>query len=129
MQPLPSAAAAVGFADNTGPHRLRQLRREARDEGLSPNVWLDNVELVAARRVGRETVNCASNIFRWYGASGLPRGAGAGWVHRPERGTRRGRPPGLRNLPLDSSGRPGSYGSSPPLTRFSSVPAATASSG
>ncbi len=53
-------------AYNAGPNRLRQLRREALDQGLSPDVWLDNVELVAARRVGRETVDYVSNIFKYY---------------------------------------------------------------
>jgi hypothetical protein len=30
--------------------------------GLNPNLWFNNVELVAAKRVGRETLTYVSNI-------------------------------------------------------------------
>jgi membrane-bound lytic murein transglycosylase MltF len=43
-------------AYNAGPGRLRQLRREAANRGLDPNVWFGNVERIASERVGRETV-------------------------------------------------------------------------
>ena len=42
------------------------VRREARTEGLNPNRWFDNVELIAARRIGRETVTYVSNIYRYF---------------------------------------------------------------
>jgi membrane-bound lytic murein transglycosylase MltF len=51
---------------NAGPNRIRQLRREAAVQGLDPDVWFDNVELVTARRVGRETVEYVSNVFKYY---------------------------------------------------------------
>ena len=35
-------------------------------EGLDPNRWLDNVELVVARRIGRETVRYVRNVFKYY---------------------------------------------------------------
>src|SRR5262249_8026001 len=41
---------------NCGPGRVRQLRAEAKKLGLDPNVWFGNVERVAAKRIGRETV-------------------------------------------------------------------------
>lgn len=34
--------------------------------GLDPNIWFDNVEIVAARRFGRETVQYVSNIYKYY---------------------------------------------------------------
>jgi membrane-bound lytic murein transglycosylase MltF len=51
---------------NAGPGRIRQLRREAQTKGLNPNVWFNNVERVAAERIGRETVQYVSNIYKYY---------------------------------------------------------------
>jgi membrane-bound lytic murein transglycosylase MltF len=51
---------------NAGPGRLRQLRREAEQRGLNPNVWFGNVERVASERIGRETVTYVSNIYKYY---------------------------------------------------------------
>ena len=53
-------------AYNAGPARAARLRQEAADEGLDPNVWFRNVELIAARRIGRETVRYVNNIFKYY---------------------------------------------------------------
>jgi membrane-bound lytic murein transglycosylase MltF len=58
--------ALFAFASyNAGPGRLRQLRREAEARGLDPNVWFNNVELVAADKIGSETVTYVSNIFKY----------------------------------------------------------------
>jgi membrane-bound lytic murein transglycosylase MltF len=51
---------------NAGPGRVRQLRREAEKQGLDPNVWFNNVERVAAQKIGRETVTYVSNIYKYY---------------------------------------------------------------
>jgi membrane-bound lytic murein transglycosylase MltF len=51
---------------NAGPAKVAQLRKEAKQAGLNPNVWFNNVERVAARRIGRETVQYVSNIFKYY---------------------------------------------------------------
>ena len=51
---------------NAGPARIRGLREEAASRGLDPNVWFDNVEVIAARRIGAETVNYVSNIYKYY---------------------------------------------------------------
>jgi membrane-bound lytic murein transglycosylase MltF len=51
---------------NAGPGRLRQLRAEAKRRGLDPNVWFNNVERVAAEKIGRETVQYVSNIYKYY---------------------------------------------------------------
>jgi len=53
-------------AYNAGPGRVRQLRREAADRGLDPNIWFNNVERIASERVGRETVTYVSNIYKYY---------------------------------------------------------------
>ena len=51
---------------NAGPGRVRQLRKEAQSRGLNPNVWFNNVERIAGERVGRETVQYVSNIYKYY---------------------------------------------------------------
>ena len=53
-------------AYNAGPARVAKLRREATALGLNPNEWFDNVEIVAAKRIGRETVQYVSNIYKYY---------------------------------------------------------------
>jgi membrane-bound lytic murein transglycosylase MltF len=51
---------------NAGPGRLRQLRSETARRGLDPNKWFGNVERVVSERVGRETVQYVSNIYKYY---------------------------------------------------------------
>ncbi|MDG4551565.1 MAG: transporter substrate-binding domain-containing protein [Candidatus Contendobacter sp.] len=51
---------------NAGPGRIAQLRKEAAKRGLNPNVWFNNVELVAAEKIGCETVTYVSNIYKYY---------------------------------------------------------------
>jgi membrane-bound lytic murein transglycosylase MltF len=51
---------------NAGPGRIHSLRQEATKEGLDPNVWINNVELVVAARIGMETVTYVSNIYKYY---------------------------------------------------------------
>ena len=51
---------------NAGPAKISQLRKEAEEMGLDPNRWFNNVEVVAARRIGKETVQYVSNIFKYY---------------------------------------------------------------
>jgi membrane-bound lytic murein transglycosylase MltF len=58
-------------AYNAGVGRIQQLRREAAQRGLDPNVWFGNVELVASERIGRETVTYVSNIYKYYLAYSL----------------------------------------------------------
>jgi membrane-bound lytic murein transglycosylase MltF len=53
-------------AYNAGPNRIRALRKQAAEEGLNPNVWFDNVERIVAERIGRETVQYVSNIYKYY---------------------------------------------------------------
>ena len=51
---------------NAGPARVAGLRKQARAMGLDPDVWFGNVEVIAAREIGRETVQYVSNILKYY---------------------------------------------------------------
>jgi membrane-bound lytic murein transglycosylase MltF len=51
---------------NAGPARISRLRKKAAEIGLDPNRWFANVEVVAARDIGRETVTYVSNIYKYY---------------------------------------------------------------
>jgi membrane-bound lytic murein transglycosylase MltF len=53
-------------AYNAGQNRIVRLRKEAQDEGLDPNKWFGNVELVVAKDIGQETVQYVSNIYKYY---------------------------------------------------------------
>jgi membrane-bound lytic murein transglycosylase MltF len=51
---------------NAGPARIAQLRKRAAGRGLDPNKWFNNVEIVAAESIGRETVQYVANIYKYY---------------------------------------------------------------
>ncbi|MEO8325820.1 MAG: lytic transglycosylase F [Nitrospirota bacterium] len=51
---------------NAGPARIAKLRHEAPSMGLNPNQWFKNVEIVAAKHIGRETVQYVSNIYKYF---------------------------------------------------------------
>jgi membrane-bound lytic murein transglycosylase MltF len=51
---------------NAGPSRIAVLRKKAASEGLDPNRWFGNVELVVARDVGQQAVQYVSNIYKYY---------------------------------------------------------------
>jgi membrane-bound lytic murein transglycosylase MltF len=53
-------------AYNAGPAKINRYRLEAAENGYDPNRWFDNVEIVAARRIGSETVTYVSNVFKYY---------------------------------------------------------------
>ena len=60
-------ATLLSFAGyNGGPNRIARLRQEAAEVGPDPNLWFDNVELVVSKRIGRETVQYVSNIYKYY---------------------------------------------------------------
>lgn len=42
--------------------------REAPRRGLDPSVWLNNVEIVTAERIGCETTGYVRNIYKYYAA-------------------------------------------------------------
>ena len=51
---------------NAGPAKVNKLRRKAAAMGLDPNLWFHNVEVAAAKVIGRETVQYVSNIYKYY---------------------------------------------------------------
>ncbi len=53
-------------AYNAGPRKIANAREEAVAMGLDPNVWFDNVEIAAARVIGREPVVYVRNILKYY---------------------------------------------------------------
>lgn len=53
-------------AYNAGPGRVRGLRKIAKKRGYDPNIWFDNVEVIAAEKIGAETVTYVSNIYEYY---------------------------------------------------------------
>jgi len=42
-----------------------RLRKVAQTEGLGPNKWFGNVELVVAKGIGQETVQYVSNLYKY----------------------------------------------------------------
>ena len=53
-------------AYDVGPGAIQSLRREADSQKLDPNVRFNNVERVAAARVGQEPVQYVRNIYKYY---------------------------------------------------------------
>ena len=53
-------------AYNAGPRRVAELRAQTAAMGLDPDLWFNNVEVAASRRIGRETVQYVSNIYKYY---------------------------------------------------------------
>jgi len=51
---------------NAGPARVRRLRQDAQRRGLDPNVWFNNVEIIASEQIGGETVSYVANIYKYY---------------------------------------------------------------
>lgn len=58
-------------AYNAGPARVRGLRARAAEAGYDLNVWFDNVEVIASKEIGRETVQYVANILKYYIAYSL----------------------------------------------------------
>ena len=51
---------------NAGIGRIQGFRRIAAERGLNPNVWFGNVEMIAAEKIGMETVTYVANIYKYY---------------------------------------------------------------
>ena len=59
--------APLTFASyNAGSAKVAQLRKAAATRGLDANRWFNNVEVIAAERVGQETVRYVANIYKYY---------------------------------------------------------------
>jgi len=52
-------------AYNAGPSKINKLRKKTKAMGLNPNVWFRNVEIAAAKSIGRETVQYVRNIYKY----------------------------------------------------------------
>jgi membrane-bound lytic murein transglycosylase MltF len=91
----PRNRALFAFASyNAGPGRVAGLRKMAKAQGLDPNKWFNNVELVAAKQIGRETVTYVSNIYKYYLAYQMMehRDEERRAVKKPTAARRRGKP-------------------------------------
>lgn len=53
-------------AYNAGPAKIARLRKLTEKAGFDPNIWFGNVEILAAKKIGRETVQYVSNIYKYY---------------------------------------------------------------
>ncbi len=82
---------------NAGPARVAKLRAEATEMGLNPNMWFNNVEVVAAKDIGRETVTYVRNIYKYYVAYVLVAEQEAARRERPRAG---GTPAQVSDRPL-----------------------------
>jgi len=53
-------------AYNMGPARINRIRMKADAQGVNPNIWFGQMELLVAREVGQEPVQYVSNIYKYY---------------------------------------------------------------
>jgi len=53
-------------AYNAGQNRIEGLRKQAAAEGLNPNEWFGNMEIMVAKNIGQETVQYVSNVYKYY---------------------------------------------------------------
>jgi membrane-bound lytic murein transglycosylase MltF len=51
---------------NAGAAKVQTLRKEAAENGYNPDLWFNNVEIIASVKIGRETVQYGSNIYKYY---------------------------------------------------------------
>jgi hypothetical protein len=62
----------------SGPDNIARIRTEAAKRGLDPDQWLNNVELVAAEKIGLETTAYVRNILKYEVANQMLAGRGRG---------------------------------------------------
>jgi len=53
-------------AYNAGPANISRMRKIAAQQGLDPNKWFNNVEVVTAEKIGMETTTYVRNIYKYY---------------------------------------------------------------
>jgi membrane-bound lytic murein transglycosylase MltF len=62
-----SNRALFAFASyNCGPGNVSRMRRLAKERGLEPDKWFNNVEIVTAEKIRGETTNYVRNIYKYY---------------------------------------------------------------
>jgi membrane-bound lytic murein transglycosylase MltF len=65
MDPVTESLFATA-SYNAGAAKVETLRKEAAEHGYNPNLWFNNVEIIASVKIGRETVQYVSNIYKYY---------------------------------------------------------------
>jgi len=63
--PLP-AETHSGEEDGVWCEESCPVFKGAAKRGLNPNIWFNNVEVVASEKIGRVTVQYVSNIYKYY---------------------------------------------------------------
>jgi membrane-bound lytic murein transglycosylase MltF len=72
----PADRPLFAFASyNCGPGNVARMRKEAAKQGLDPDKWFNNVEIVTAQKIGAETTTYVRNIYKYYVAYRLVRDA------------------------------------------------------
>lgn len=51
---------------NAGPGNISKMRKEAKNRGLDPDKWFNNVEVVTAEKIGMEPTTYVRNIYKYY---------------------------------------------------------------
>jgi LysM repeat protein len=51
---------------NAGPGNIAKARKRAKERGLDPDQWFNNVEIVVAERIGAETTTYVRNVYKYY---------------------------------------------------------------
>jgi membrane-bound lytic murein transglycosylase MltF len=74
LDPLNKTLLALA-SYNAGPNGIARLREQAQKEGLDPNQWFGNMELMVARNIGQVTVTYVGNVYKYYVAYKLALGA------------------------------------------------------
>ena len=59
-------AKFAGLRDDKDSRKVIKAHRSRREGSQPPNIWINNVEVIAAARISAETVNYLSNIYRYY---------------------------------------------------------------
>jgi membrane-bound lytic murein transglycosylase MltF len=49
-----------------GPRAIANMRTEAKQRGLDPNQWFNNVEVVTSEKIGIATTTYVRNVFKYY---------------------------------------------------------------
>ncbi|WP_455373659.1 transglycosylase SLT domain-containing protein [Limibacillus halophilus] len=65
IEPLDEVLFSLA-AYNAGRQNIARARKKAKAMGLDPNIWFSNVEIAAAKTVGREPVIYVRNIYKYY---------------------------------------------------------------
>ncbi|UBM11026.1 lytic transglycosylase F [Cupriavidus metallidurans] len=61
--------ALFAFASyNAGPSNIAKMRTEAKERGLDPDKWFNNVEIVVGEEIGMEPTTYVRNIYKYYTA-------------------------------------------------------------